>query len=233
MARFFSKRLRDSLKTPLIILVVLWAIQVLQSFTGLDLGFLGIFPREIPGLKGVFFSPLIHGGFGHLIANSIPFLVLASMTLFFYPRIAKTAFILIYILTGLAVWAFGRQVFHIGMSGVIYGLVAFIFWNGVFRRNLKSIALAAIVLFYYGSMLTGILPMKEDISWESHLLGGFSGIFISFLFKNRLEADENPVRPEIPEPETDYFLQRDTFEKTREQRKAEQQEFPGWFSDRT
>lgn len=233
MARFFSKRLRSSLKTPLVLLVVLWAIQILQWSTGMDLGFLGIFPREIPGLKGVLFAPLIHGGFGHLLSNSIPFFVLASMTLFFYPRIAKTAFILIYILTGLAVWAFGRQVFHIGLSGVVYGLVAFIFWNGIFRHNLKSIALAAIVLFYYGSMLTGILPMEEDISWESHLLGGLSGIFVSFLFKNRLETDEAQAKPIIQEPETSYFLQRDTFEKTREQRKAEQQEFPGWFSDRT
>lgn len=233
MARFLSKRLRNSLKTPLLLLVVLWIIQILQWSTGKDLGFLGIFPREIPGLKGVFFAPLIHGGFGHLLSNSVPFFVLASMTLFFYPRIARTAFILIYILTGLAVWVFGRQVFHIGMSGVVYGLVAFIFWNGIFRHNLKSIALAAIVLFYYGSMLTGILPMEEDISWESHLLGGLSGIFVSFLFKNRLETDEAPVKPVIQEPETGYFLQRDTFEKTREQRKTEQQEFPGWFSDRT
>lgn len=233
MARFFSKRLRDSLKTPLILLALLWAIQVLQWLTGIDLGFLGIFPREIPGLKGVLFAPLIHGGFGHLLANSVPFLVLGSMTLFFYPRIARSAFFLIYILTGLAVWIFGRQVFHIGMSGVVYGLVAFIFWNGVFRRNIKAIALAAIVLFYYGSMLTGILPMQEDISWESHLLGGFSGIFVSFLFKNRLEADEAPAPPPIPEPEERFFLDRDTFEKTREQRKAEREDFPGWFSDRT
>ena len=139
--------------------------------------------------------------------------------MFFYPRIAKTVFLLIYILTGLAVWTFGRSVFHIGMSGVVYGLVAFIFWNGIFRRNLKSIALAAIVLFYYGSMLMGILPVEEDISWESHLLGGLSGIFVSFLYKNRLETDEAPKKVVEEEPESQYFLDRDTFEQTREARK--------------
>ena len=234
MAGFLSKRLRGSLKMPLLLLGLLWAVQLLQWLTGIDLGFLGIFPREIPGLKGILFAPLIHGGFGHLISNSVPFLVLGAMALFFYPRIARPAFMLIYLLTGLAVWAFGRQVFHIGMSGVIYGLVAFIFWNGVFRRNLKSVALAAIVLFYYGSMLTGILPVQEDISWESHLLGGLVGIFVSFVYKNRLEKDEVPKKePVLPVTDQSYFLDRDTFEEKREPREAERREFPGWFSDRT
>jgi membrane associated rhomboid family serine protease len=219
MAALLSKRLLTRLRLPFAILALLWGIQLFQWSTGIDLGFLGIFPREIPGLKGVIFAPLVHGGFGHLLANSAPFLVLGGMVMFFYPRIAKTVFLLIYILTGLAVWTFGRSVFHIGMSGVVYGLVAFIFWNGIFRRNLKSIALAAIVLFYYGSMLMGILPVEEDISWESHLLGGLSGIFVSFLYKNRLETDEAPKKVVEEEPESQYFLDRDTFEQTREARK--------------
>ena len=186
MSGFLSTRLGKSLKLPFTIIALLWAIQLFQWLSGFDLGFLGIYPREIPGLKGVFFSPLIHGGFGHLLANSAPFLVLGSMVMFFYPRVAKKAFLLIYVLTGLSVWTFGRSVFHIGMSGVVYGLVAFIFWNGVFRRNLKSMALAAIVLFYYGSMLIGVLPVQEEVSWESHLLGGLSGILVAFLYKKRL-----------------------------------------------
>lgn len=221
MAAILSGRLLMRIKIPLIMLALLWAVQLFQWSTAIDLGFLGIYPREIPGLKGVIFAPFIHGGFGHLIANSVPFLILGGMVMFFYPRIAKTVFLLIYILTGLAVWAFGRSVFHIGMSGVVYGLVAFIFWNGIFRRSLKSIALAAIVLFYYGSMLMGILPMQEDISWESHLLGGLSGIFVSFLYKNSLETDEAPEKAVEEEPEGRYFLDRDTFEHTRTTRQTD------------
>lgn len=224
MAALLSRRLFVRMRLPLLILALLWIIEIFQWTTGLDLGFLGIFPREIPGLKGVIFAPLIHGGFGHLLANSVPFLVLGGMVMFFYPRVAKTVFLLIYLLTGLAVWVFGRSVFHIGMSGVIYGLVAFIFWNGIFRRNIKSIALAAVVLFYYGSMLLGILPADGDISWESHLLGGLSGIFVSFLYKNRLETDERPKAVVGEEPESRYFLDRDTFERIREPRSADNEQ---------
>jgi membrane associated rhomboid family serine protease len=93
-------------------------------------------------------------------------------------------------------------------------LVAFVFWNGVFRRNVKSIALAGVVLFYYGSMFAGILPGQEGISWESHLLGAGAGIIVSFAYKKRMERDE--VRPELPPEEAPrYFLDRDIFNQRR------------------
>lgn len=237
MAKFFTTRLWASLRFPLIALALMWIIQIVQWLLGIELGFLGIYPRTIEGLKGILFAPMVHGDFGHLLSNSPPFLVLTAMVLFFYRRIALPAFVLIYLLTGMAVWIFGREVFHIGASGVIYGLVAFVFWNGVFRRNLKSMALAAIVLFYYGSMVAGIVPGQSGISWESHLLGAISGILVSFGFKKRLEPDEERQKPALEQPSDTFFLNRDAFEKTREQRQREQQErdssLPRWFSDRT
>ena len=111
---------------------------------------------------------------------------------------------------------------------MIYGLVAFVFWNGIFRFNVKSIALALIVAFYYGSMVIGILPGQEGISWESHLLGGLVGIFVSFWFKNQIEQDE--VKPkyswELEEnnQQESFFLDRDVFEKTKEERYREQRD---------
>jgi membrane associated rhomboid family serine protease len=74
---------------------------------------------------------------------------------------------------------------------VIYGLAAFVVFSGIFRRNLKSIALALIVGFYYGSMIHGVFPGQEGVSWESHLLGAMVGIFASFVFKNSIERDEH------------------------------------------
>lgn len=144
-----------------------------------------------------------------------PLFVLSFLLFYFYRRIAWQTFILIYVLTGMAVWLAGRPVIHVGASGVIYGLLAFIFWSGIFRRNIKSIILALIVLMYYGSMFTGIFPGERDISWESHLLGALTGIVTAFWFMKNREDDEEPPRYswEDETPEENFFLDRDTFQK--------------------
>lgn len=127
---------------------------------------------------------------------------------------------MVYFLTGAAVWMFGRSVYHIGASGVVYGLISFIFWSGVFRRNIKSIVLALIVTILYAGYLEGIVPMKEGVSWESHLLGAIAGIFVAFFLKGLIERDEeirDPWANESEEP-TAYFFPRDVFEMTRAER---------------
>lgn len=226
----------QSLSLPLKFILLLWAIHLFQFLTHLDLALLGLYPRTLWGLRGIVFSPLLHGDFGHLISNTPPLLFLGVLIMFFYRKIAVPSFIMIYLLTGLAVWTFGRNVFHIGASGVIYGMVAFVFWNGIFRRNIKSIVLALIVVFYYGSMFAGVLPGQEGISWESHLLGGLVGIFVSYWYKGRLEKDESrPVYSWEQEPEEPprNFLDPDVFEKTKEERAREKEQndnFTGWFS---
>jgi len=169
-------------------------------------------------------APLIHADWGHLISNSIPFFVVSTMIMYFYRSVAIKSMIMIYILTGFAVWILAKQVFHIGASGVVYGLVAFIFGSGIFRRNLKSIVLALIVTLLYSGMVVGFLP-KEGISWESHLYGALVGIFTSFFYKGELEEDEiqkeNPWADEPAYADRPYFLQRDTFLKTKEERRIE------------
>jgi len=146
------------------------------------------------------------------------------MCLFFYRKVAFSSIFLIYLLTGIGVWAFGRaHVFHIGASGVVYGLVSFVFWTGIFRRNLKSVVLALMVTILYSGYFLGILPNQEGISWESHLIGGIVGILVAFLFKNSIEIDEHKEDPWLNEDEKpDYFLPRDIFEKTKEERKREE-----------
>jgi membrane associated rhomboid family serine protease len=211
-----ARQFKDSLTFPLVFLGVIWVIHFLKTFLSLNLVQFGIYPRVTQGLKGIFFSPVIHSDWHHLISNSVPLLVLSILIFFFYSRVAVRSFILIYILTGLAVWLFGRRVFHIGASGVVYGLLAFVFWSGIFRRSIKSIVLALIVLFLYSGYFLGVLPNQEGISWESHLLGALSGIFTAFWYKNEIEADEIPDKPswedEEPEPPR-FFLDRDVFNK--------------------
>ncbi len=221
-----QKRILSSLRLPFQFVVLIWAVHFFQVVTATDFGSYGLFPREFFGLRGIVFAPLIHDDLRHLISNSAPIFLLAVMIMYFYRRVAVRSMLMIYLLTGVAVWLFGRRVFHIGASGVVYGLVSFVFWTGIFRRSLKSIILALIVTFLYSGYFLGILPNQEGISWESHLLGGLVGIFTAYWYKEEIEADEHKEPPawENEAENQSFFLDRDVFEKTKEQRERERQQ---------
>jgi len=201
----------------------MFMVHVYNHLTGMSMTNLGIFPREVDGLLGIVTAPLVHGSWEHLFSNSAPMLVTTTIIHFFYKRVALTSFLFIYFITGLAVWLFGRSAYHIGASGVVYGLVSFIFWSGVFRRNIKSIILVTVL---YSGYLGGIVPFKEGVSWESHLLGAVVGIFVAFLFKGIIEKDEEYVDPWEDEihQQAEYYLPRDTFEMTKKERYLAEQE---------
>ena len=214
------KTLLSSVRFSGSFVIVLWIVHIYKYATDQYLTQFGVYPREFEGLIGIFTSPLIHGSWGHLVSNSIPLFVTLTIIHYFYRRVALSSFIMVYLLTGAAVWLLGRSVYHIGASGVVYGLISFIFWSGVFRRNIKSIVLALIMTILYAGYLEGIVPMKEGVSWESHLLGAITGIFVAFFLKSLIERDEeirDPWANEIDEP-TEYYLPRDVFEKTKVQR---------------
>lgn len=208
------------IKVPLILVGILWIVHIIKITTSIPIGYYGIFPREVSGLRGIVFAPMIHGDFQHLISNSVPMLVLTTIISYFYRKVAVPSFVLIYVLTGFAVWMFARRSYHIGASGVVYGLVSFVFWSGVFRRNLRSIVLALIVTILYSGYFAGILPTKEGISWESHLFGAIAGLMVAFLLKGIVEDDDikrDPWADEAGEEEQ-YFLPRDTFLMTKRER---------------
>lgn len=228
----FKKRMQ----WPMAFILLLWVIHLVKVIFDLDLGNWGIYPLHTEGLPGIITAPLIHADFKHLLSNSVPLLGMLAIMVLFYPTVALRSFMLIYFLTGLSVWLFGRNVFHIGASGVVYGLVAFVFWSGVFRRSLKSIILALIIVILYTPMFAGILPSQEGISWESHLLGAIVGVFTSFYYKKELEVDEmekeNHIIDEDELMETqNYFLPRDVFEKTKEERKEPYDHNSRWVSN--
>lgn len=211
-----------SIRYPILLLILIWVIEVTEQLLDLKLQFLGIFPREWGGITGIITGPFIHGDWGHLASNSIPLLVLTSILVLFYPRVAKQAFIFITIGTGIMVWLFARLSYHIGASGVIYGLVSFIFWTGVFKKNVKSIVLSLIVMTLYAGSVESMFPnVAENISWESHLFGAMTGLVAAFIFKNVVEDDEVHyfASPWADDDITKhYFLPRDAFEKTKIQR---------------
>ena len=182
--------LRLTLFIPLIAIGVLWIIESLeyflfQPYLGLSFSKLGVFPRSIKGIPGIIFSPFIHGSWDHLIANTTPLFILLAGLIYFYKTIAFRVVIFIYLLEGFWVWATARQVYHIGASGVIYGLAFFLFFSGVFRRDIRAGAVALIVALFYGSMVWGVFPLRSGMSWESHLFGAIAGILVAFHYRNK------------------------------------------------
>lgn len=206
------------------IVLFLWAVEIVEIIFDKNFMYYGIYPREFGSLPYIFTAPFIHSDWNHLFNNSAPTLVLMSIMAIFYPRVANMAYILILTGTGFLVWLLARgHSYHIGASGVVYGLVSFVFWTGVFRKNLKSVILALIMIILYSGMSENLFPSAEkNISWESHLFGAIMGLITAFIFKNVIEADEekkdNPWDDGSPK---DYFLPRDVFEKTKRERELE------------
>lgn len=177
-------RFREGVIYSMGFIMILWFVKSIEMIMSLELGFLGILPRNLTGTIGIITSPLVHGDVMHLLSNSFPLLLLGIGVVYFYNKIAKTVFIWIYLLTGIWVWIVAREAYHIGASGIVYGLVSFLFFSGLFRRDVRSVAVSLVVVFLYSGMLAGLFPTNSAVSWESHLLGAFAGIFCAFYFRN-------------------------------------------------
>ena len=163
--------------------LVMWIIFWADQRFALNLFHLGIYPRTFKGLIGIIFTPVIHGNLAHLTNNTFPVLVLGGALYYFYPRIADRIIIFSWISSGIVVWFIGRESYHIGASGLIYALVGFIFLSGLLRRQPQLLAVSLLVVFLYGSLVWGILPIEESISWEAHLAGGTSGLALAFYYR--------------------------------------------------
>lgn len=144
---------------------------------GLELGIerFGVRPRQLAGLPGILLAPLLHGSFGHLASNAVPMLVLGTGMLHLYPASAASVVPAVYLGTGAAVWLFAARGIHIGASGLVYGLVSYIFLAGVIRRDTRAIAASMLVSFLYGTLAWGVFPIRPGVSWETHLAAALIG----------------------------------------------------------
>ena len=154
---------------------LLWLIQLSNWVLGLGPADLGVRPRELSGLLGVIFAPLLHGGPEHLLANTPPLLVAGTTMLYLYPRSSPSALAAVYFGSGIAVWALGRSSMHLGASGLVYGLVSYILVAGLLRRDRRAIAASLLVCFMYGALVWGLLPIVTGVSWETHLAAAVIG----------------------------------------------------------
>ncbi len=199
----YRKKMLLAMIIPGILVVLMWLVKISEVLFGIDLYFLGIYPLELKGLPGIFFSPFIHASFDHLFSNSLPLFFLATALFYFYSEVAVKVFIWTYFLTGLLVWLAGREAWHIGASGLVYGLASFLFFSGILRRHFRLIALSMLIVFIYGSMVWGLFPgVYRNVSWESHMLGFFSGITLAIYY--RKEGPQNPGYEWLNSAEDDY-----------------------------
>jgi len=176
--------LKHAVLVTLAFVILLWVIEILDQALNLNLYRLGVYPRELAGLFGILYGPLIHGSWNHLLSNSFALLVLGTALVYGYPRSTLVVFTAIYFFSGLLTWLFARQSYHFGASGLTHGIMFFIFTIGILRRDRQSAALALIVFFVYGGMVWSIFPQEPGISYESHFFGAVIGVLAAFLFRN-------------------------------------------------
>lgn len=191
---YFENHLRNAIPPALFVVIVMWMVYWADFLFIFDFHKLGVLPKTFEGLKGIIFMPLIHAhsDFKHIINNSVPTFLLLTLLFYSYKDIAFKVFFGSWLLTGILVWIFAtnKGSFHIGMSGVIYALAAFLFTSGVLRKYLPLQALSLFIVFLYGSMIWGIFPTSPRVSWEGHFMGMVVGILLAIYYRT-----EGPQRP--------------------------------------
>jgi membrane associated rhomboid family serine protease len=166
---------RLAVRITLGFVALLWLIHIVSWGAEVGPEGFGVRPRQVQGLVGILTAPLVHGGFGHLIANTVPLAILGVTMLYLYPQSAFRVLPAVYLGPGVAVWLFARGSSHVGASGLIYGLVSYIFFAGLLRRDRRAIAASLLVSFLYGTLVWGVLPIEPELSWETHLAAALIG----------------------------------------------------------
>lgn len=165
------------------IIGILWLITLINKFLGYRLNILGIWPRTLPGLIGIIFCPVLHANFNHLFFNTIPLFVLASLVLMSGYKIFYSVTFAIIILSGLAIWLFGKRGIHVGASALIMGYFGYLLANAYYQFNATTAILAILCLYYFGGLLLELVPTaRKNISWEGHVFGFFAGIAVAYLY---------------------------------------------------
>ena len=201
-----TRRLRIAFAVAFSFALLLWVLMLVEHLSGVAFVQFGIYPRQAVGLPGILCAPLIHASVPHLFANTPPIIVIGTMLLYGYPRASIVFLPVLYFASGFAVWLFAREAYHIGASGLAFGLLFFVFTAGVLRWERRTIAISLLVFFLYGGMISGVIPGDREISFESHLSGAIIGIFMAFLLRHRdPESPRKQYSWEQEEAESDDY----------------------------
>jgi membrane associated rhomboid family serine protease len=186
-------------------MTLFWGV---HQFARWDYYWLGLAPREWTSFFGVLTMPFIHGDGWHLFSNALPFIALATLLFLIYPQLALRVLGWGWIATGLWLWAFGQEGLHVGASGIIYMLAAFLVTSGFIRKNKRLLALSLLVTMFYGGLIWGVLPIDPKISWEGHLMGMVSGLVMGIWFRKTKPTQDVEIeeidKPKVAEEEEYY-----------------------------
>lgn len=196
-------RIALSAVIPLFILFIMYALKILEVGMDWDFSHLGIYPLRKQGFFGVFAHPLIHSGFRHLLGNTLPFFILSWCLFYFYRQIAPYILFIIWIGCGILTFIIGKPGWHIGASGIIYGLDFFLFFSGILRKHIPLIAISLLITFLYGGLVWKMFPgfVKVTTSWEGHLSGAITGILCAVAFLKQGPQRPNPFADEKEDDE--------------------------------
>jgi membrane associated rhomboid family serine protease len=183
------------IRPVLVMLAVMWGSEIVDVPLDGRLDRHGIAPRELSGLDGVLWAPFLHGGFGHLIANTLPFLVMGAVIALSGFRVFAQVTVIVGLISGLGVWLFGPDnTVHIGASGLVFGYLTYLLVRGFFARKLSYVLGGIVIFVIYGGVLWGLLP-APGVSWQGHLFGAIGGIAAASLVHGRVDRDGTNAVP--------------------------------------
>lgn len=191
------RRIQQALIVTIGCLVLVWGAFLINLQFELGLNRFGNRPLRMDGLPGILGMAFLHGGWDHLWSNTVSFFSLSAMLLYFYRGVGLKVLFWSWLGSGVLLWTSGADGNHIGLSGVVYALAAFLFLSGVIRRNPVLMRVALVVVFLYGSIVWGVLPIKVGVSWQGHLAGASTGILLALVLLR--EGPQAP--PPMPEDE--------------------------------
>ena len=203
------KKFFGSLVIPLLLVAVMWAVIIVEMSLDIDLNRYGLVPHTLQGLVGILTIPFLHGGWEHLMANSVPIIVLGTALYYFYPTLANRVMLFSYLSSGMLTWCLGNPcTTHVGASALIYSLNLFLIVSGFIRGNRQLIVISLIMVFLYGSFIWGMIPSlakPQNISWEGHLSGAIVGVVLALM-----------LRKEGPQKEVHHWEEDDEDEENRD-----------------
>ena len=182
---FSSEGIGRAIKISMTWVGLLWVVEIVDLSSGFQLDGYGILPRKVDGLMGIFWSPLLHADFAHLIANSGPLVLLLIMLFSHRQYRPKSSLAFIWLVSGLGTWLIGRPAIHIGASSIVYGLAAFLMTASFWMRSWRAFFLSILALLMFGGLFYGLFQIQKGVSWEGHLSGALAGVWVAWLMHAR------------------------------------------------
>lgn len=173
-----------------VMLAIMWSVEVIDLIPGTSLDGRGVRPRSVSGLFGIVFAPFLHTGFGHLIANTIPFAILGGAIALGGSASFAQVTVVVGAVSGFGIWVFGAgNSVHIGASGLVFGYLTYLVARGIVARNVWWILGGLVVLGLYGGLFWGLLPSPR-VSWLGHVFGAAGGVLAAWTIHGAHELDD-------------------------------------------